>query len=53
MTVAPLAGLSSPAEFNDAADYIFNFDNDGDFKVDRQWSVAFDGDNMQVSLDGV
>ena len=53
MTVAPLAGLLSPAEFNDEAHYIFNFDNDGDFKVDRQWSVAFDGDNMQVSLDGV
>lgn len=53
MTVAPLVGLLSPAAFNDAATYMFNIDNDGDFKVDAQWMVGFDGDTMTVSLDGV
>lgn len=53
MTVAPLVGLSSPAAFNDAATYMFNIDNDADFKVDNQWMVNFNGNTMTISLDGV
>ncbi len=52
MTVAPLVGLASPAEFNDAATYMFNIDNTGDAKVDDQWMVTFKGNRMTVRLNG-
>ncbi len=52
MTVAPLVGLASPAEFNDAATYMFNIDNTGDAKVDDQWTVTFSGNRMTIRLNG-
>jgi hypothetical protein len=57
MTVNPLAGLESPTDFDDAADYQFYVDTDGDARNDRVYSLSFrstaSGQRVQIGGPGL
>ena len=57
MTVNPLAGLQSPTDFDDAADYQFHVDTDGDARNDRIYSLSFkttaSGQRVQIGGPGL
>ena len=57
MTVNPLAGLQSPTDFDDAADYQFYVDTNGDARNDRIYSLSFkttaSGQRVQIGGPGL